>query len=64
MSIGDVVQGAEALGPLPRCAPEVLCSTGGVPATSSSDVYQFGGLLHELLTCGDPPFWWWVLLEP
>ncbi len=34
---------------------------GGVVATSSSDVYQFGGLMHEVLTAGDVPFWWLVV---
>jgi hypothetical protein len=38
-------------------------STGGsgVVATTAADMYQFGGTLHEIMTCGDAPFWW--LLE-
>jgi hypothetical protein len=28
---------------------------GGVVTTSSSDVHQFGGLTHEVLTAGDVP---------
>jgi hypothetical protein len=38
-------------------------STGGsgVVATTATDMYQFGGTLHEIMTCGDAPFWW--LLE-
>jgi hypothetical protein len=38
-------------------------STGdsGVMATTATDIYQFGGTLHEIMTCGDAPFWW--LLE-
>jgi hypothetical protein len=35
-----------------------------VVATSSSDVYQFGGLMHEVLTAGDVPFWWLVENPP
>jgi hypothetical protein len=31
---------------------------GGTPATTSSDVYMLGGLAHELLTAGTPPFHW------
>ncbi len=30
----------------------------GVVATTASDMYQFGGTLHEIMTCGDTPFWW------
>jgi hypothetical protein len=35
-------------------------STGdsGVVATTATDMYQFGGTLHEIMTCGDAPFWW------
>jgi hypothetical protein len=38
----------------------VLTGTGdsGVIATVAADVYQFGGTLHEIMTCGDAPFWW------
>ncbi len=63
LSVGSVVTGLAALGPLPWCAPEVLVPVGdgGVVATSSSDVYQFGGLMHEVLTAGDVPFWWLVV---
>jgi serine/threonine protein kinase len=50
---------------MPWSAPEVLASmsTGGsgVVATTATDMYQFGGTLHEIMTCGDAPFWW--LLE-
>jgi hypothetical protein len=51
-----------ASGPMPWCAPEVLASMGkggsGVIATTATDMYQFGGLLHEIMTCGNAPFWW------
>jgi len=62
LSVGSVLTGLAALGPLPWCAPEVLVPVGdgGVVTTSSTDVYQFGGLMHELLTAGDVPFWWLV----
>ncbi len=50
---------------MPWSAPEVVASmsTGGsgVVATTATDMYQFGGTLHEIMTCGDAPFWW--LLE-
>jgi hypothetical protein len=47
-------------GPLAWSAPEVLVGTGdsGVVATTATDIYQFGGTLHEIMTCGDAPFWW------
>jgi serine/threonine protein kinase len=66
LSVGSVVTGLAALGPLFWCAPEVLVpiGDGGVVATSSSDVYQFGGLMHEVLTAGDVPFWWMVENSP
>ncbi len=51
-----------ASGPMSWSAPEVLASmsTGGsgVVATAATDMYQFGGTLHEIMTCGDAPFWW------
>ncbi len=47
---------------MPWSAPEVVASmsTGGsgVVATTATDMYQFGGTLHEIMTCGDAPFWW------
>ncbi len=48
---------------MPWSAPEVLVRTGdsGVVATAATDMYQFGGMLHEMMTCGNAPFWW--LLE-
>jgi hypothetical protein len=47
-------------GPLAWSAPEVLEGTvvSGVVANTATDVYQFGGMLHEIMTCGDAPFWW------
>jgi hypothetical protein len=46
-------------GPIGCSAPEVLCPpSDSVLAATATDVYQFGGVLHELLTCGDVPFWW------
>ncbi len=33
-------------------------SSTGVVATSAADMYQFGGVLHEVVTCGDAPFHW------
>ena len=30
----------------------------GVVATPASDVYMFGGLMFEVLTCGRTPFYW------
>jgi serine/threonine protein kinase len=45
-------------------APEVVAGMSpggsGVVATTATDMYQFGGTLHEIMTCGDAPFWWLV----
>ena len=45
---------------MPWNAPEVLVGSqeGGVVATTATDMYQVGGTLHEILSCGDAPFWW------
>jgi hypothetical protein len=41
-------------------APKVLAGNTDicVIAITATDVYQLGGTLHEILTCGDQPFWW------
>jgi hypothetical protein len=45
---------------MPWSAPEVLVGTAesGVVATTATDMYQLGGTLHEILSCGDAPVWW------
>jgi hypothetical protein len=57
-----------SVGPLAWSAPEVLASMGtcgsGVVATTATDMYQFGGTLHEIMTCGDAPFWWLLKNTP
>jgi hypothetical protein len=52
--------GLAALGPIPWSAPEVCAgnTTTGTVATAASDVYMLGGLMFELLTSGDIPFFW------
>ncbi len=52
--------GLAALGPIPWSAPEVCAgnTTSGTLATAASDVYMLGGLMFELLTGGDIPFFW------
>jgi hypothetical protein len=57
---GLFVRMSLAVGPMPWSAPEVLAGTcnSGVLATMAADIYQYGGTLHEIMTCGDAPFWW------
>ena len=59
-AVRTVLVGDEALGPVAWVAPEVLAGslTTGVTASPASDVYMFGGLMFEVLTCGRTPFYW------
>ena len=59
-TVGTLLTGNNALGPIEWMAPEVLAGnlTDGHIATPASDVYMLGGLLFELLTCGMAPYYW------
>ena len=59
-AVRTVLTGGEALSPKRWAAPEVLMRspTDGVPASPASDVYMFGGLMFEVLTCGRTPYYW------
>jgi hypothetical protein len=39
-------------------APEAIVGGVAVAPTSAGDVYMFGGLMHEVLSAGTPPFFW------
>ena len=56
----SVLAGDKALGPIAWAAPEVLAGDLeiGVKATPATDVYMFGGLMFEVLTCGLVPYYW------
>ena len=46
-------------GPLRWLAPEALCDEDSKRTASfATDMYMVGGLLFELLTCGQYPFYW------
>ena len=59
-AVRDTVFGHDALGPIAWTAPEVLAGnqTDGVTTTPASDVYMLGGLMFEVLTCGERPYYW------
>jgi serine/threonine protein kinase len=58
-ALASKLVGAEVAGPFLWAAPEVVAGTfEGTTVTFATDVYIFGGLLHEMLTAGVVPFFW------
>lgn len=50
----DTEAGAEYVGTLPWCAPEVLCNNGLTPITNKADIFSFGLVLWEMITLSPP----------
>lgn len=50
----DTEAGAEYVGTLPWCAPEVLHNDGLTPVTNKADIFPFGLVLWEMITLCPP----------